>query len=218
VVLVVVVVLLEVLVVGSVLAGAVDDGSVLAGTVVATLLDGVVDEATDEEDELLPITIAPSSSSFAHQISPAISRNKRATPTMITAARGPGSSYQRFVGGTGGGTTGPPPVAVGGITGTSPVIGPVGGNDGVVGITWVGSEGGGIGPSDIGTINGSSGSGSSEDGSRGAPGSLTRRTVPLRPQLLTAHHGVSYPCERSRAIARVSAHVTRVSSTLGYSP
>jgi hypothetical protein len=132
---VVVVVLLEVLVVGSVLAGAVDDGSVLAGTVVATLLDGVVDEATDDDDELLPITISPSSSSLAHQISPAINRNSKATPTMITAARGPGSSYQRLVGGTGGGTTGPPPVAVGGITGTSPVIGPVGGSEGPAGIT-----------------------------------------------------------------------------------
>jgi hypothetical protein len=197
VVVVVVVVVLELLVVGSVLAGAVDDGSVLAGTVVATLLDGVVDEATDEDEELLPITTSPSSSSLAHQISPAINKNRRATPTMITAARGPGSSYQRFVGGTGGGTTGPPPVAVLGITGTSPVIGPVGGSEGVAGITWVGSEGGGIGPSDIGTINGSSGGGSPEDGSRGAPGSLTGRTVPRHPQLLTAHpQSVRDPCEQ----------------------
>jgi hypothetical protein len=63
------------------------------------------------------------------------------------------------------------------------VIGPVGGRPGTTGITWVGSGcgGGAIGPSDIGTINGSS-------GSRGAPASLTSETVPATSIAITAHH------------------------------
>jgi len=167
---------------GSVLDGAELAGCVLTGTVLEATLDGDVEEATtDVEGTVLsPIATWPSSSSLAHQISPAIKRNNSAKPTTITAARGPGSSYH-FLGGV---TSGAGAIAsagmccVGGlgITGISPVIGPVGGG-GVLGITCVGSEGG-IGPSDIGTINGSSAVGSSENGSRGAPESLTDEPYP----------------------------------------